>query len=341
MKNSFFIFLLILFCFISCNKINQKEIVFEKIRSVTCKSIIKDIPLKIPGDFIVMDSIIMVCDPLSSKSIFKLYDIKTGKFLFEGANKGHGPSEILTPSNIDIRDNSIQVYDNNLRRNFNYSINWKDSTIIPEVSNWEKFGQSIFKVIKLSSNVYVTNSDQQNYLFSCIDPLKDKRSYFGDNQIINTENISNSVDVFQGTLRTDKQGTLFAFAAFNTPYMCLYEMKNGEFVKQFATFIAKPSYKIINKELVWNDDNISGFMDMAIANKHIYVLHSNLKKSEIKGRSIDALPRTLYEFDFNGIPLCKYNLDKPFLRIAGDKQGRIFGVTLENNKYNIVEILIN
>ncbi len=341
MKNSSYILLILVICFLSCNKSDKKAIVFEKIKSATSHPIIEDIPLKMPGDLVILDSTIVVCDPLSSKNIFKLFDIKTGKFKFEGGIKGKGPSEILTPSNIDVRDNIIQVYDCNLRRNFNYTINWNDSTITPEVSNWEKYGQPLFNVIKLSSNTYITNSDRENYLFSCIDQRKDERDYFGDYPIVKTGNISNAEDVFQGTLRSDATGTFFAYSAFNTPYLCLYETKNGKFIKKFDALMEIPSYKIINNELVWSDDNITGFMDMAIVDKHIYLLSSNLKKNEINGRSIDAIPRTLYEFDFNGKPICKYNLDKPFLRITGDQQSRIFGVTLDDNKFNIAEILIN
>jgi len=324
--------------FISCSNTDRKGINFKQIRAVTSKCIVSDLKIKMPGDFIVIDSIIVVCDPLSSTNIFKLYDIKTGRFLFEGGIKGHGPAEIITPCNLDFRNNRLQVYDVNLRKYFKYCINWNDSTIIPEVSNWEKFGISIYNVVKLSNNNYVTNSDSSGYLFSNIDLLKEKKSYFGDNPIPSIKNISNSTDVFQGILRTDITGTRIVYATFQTPYLCLYELENNKLIKQFDVLLTTPSYKISNNELVWNKDNVLGFMDMAVIGHSVYLLHSNLKKSEGRGRSVNVLPKMLYEFDFNGTPLCKYNLDKPFLRITGDKKGRIFGITLNDNKYDIVEI---
>ena len=290
MKLSFYLnFALLFLCIVSCNDTSHKRINFRQIKSVTSKSIVRDLQIKMPGDFIIIDSTIVVSDPLSPTNIFKLYDIKTGRFLFEGGLIGHGPTEILTPCNLDFQNNKLQVYDVNLRKYFRYSINWKDSTIIPEVSNWEKFGQSIYNVVRLSSNKYVTNSDSSGYLFSYIDPLKEKKSYFGDNPIPSIGNISNSTDVFQGTLRTDNQGNLIAYATFQTPYLCLYEIVNDKLIKRFDALFATPSYKITNNELVWNNDNVLGFMDMAIVNHNVFLLHSNLTKSEGRGRSAKVL----------------------------------------------------
>ncbi|TAJ11005.1 hypothetical protein DMA11_18385 [Marinilabiliaceae bacterium JC017] len=334
-------FIFILFLSVSCVNCKNNDIDFGKIGVGKCNVVVEDIPVKIPGDFIVLDSTIVICDPLSSDFILMVFK-KDGRFLFSGAAKGYGPADILTPSNLDFRNGCIGIFDLNLKKHFKYRINLKDSIIVPEkIDNWKGFGDHINKAIELDGSKILANGKMMDGLFCCIDPLRKSCRYFGSlNDIVN-ESVSNFSEVFQGSLRVDEEGKYIAYAAFDFPYVSLYKINDNRPEQKCQLLLSNPSYDIKGDKLQWKKDNIGGFMDLAIGNQCFYLLHSNLERKDALSRKSSSVPKILYEFDFSGKGLAKYDLEMPLLRITCDKHGKLYGIAFDEGVYKVVELVLN
>jgi hypothetical protein len=299
--------------------------------------------MEIPGLFIVTDSLIVVNNPFSSENVLDFFDKQSGKYLFSGAKKGKGPNEILSSSNLDYKDDRIQVLDPNLKKYLSYKIDIKNSTVIPKVTSYNQLEPLITKIIQIEPYKFVTDSYLNGKLFMITNLTNTKCEYFGTIPIEESEKITNINDRFQGSLKASPSGLYFAFGAFSTPYLCLYSTQDGLPNKKFELFVTKPEYNISNHKLIWADGNITGFMDIAISDNRIYALHSSLRKKDIKGRSITNLPKTIYEFDMEGKAICKYEAENYLIRITCDNNGKLFAIIYDDKdkEYKVVELLLD
>lgn len=346
MKHSFKILILLIitsFIYCSCDTSIKKKINFTRVEKVEKKVIVKRLNMNFPGSFIVTDSLIIVNNPFSPENVLEFYDKGSGEFLFAGARKGNGPDEILTSTGLDYRDSRIQVLDPNLRKYFEYKIDIKNSKVVPKVISLKEFEQQITSIFKISSNQYVTNSNKLGNLFSTINLSTKKCDNFGAIPIVGSEKIININDRFQGSLKVNQSGLYFVFGAFSTPYLCLYALQDGSFNKKFELYITEPKYKISNKKLFWDDENITGFLDIAISDNRIYALHSSLRKKDVNGRSISSLPKTIYEFDIEGKPVCKYETEDHLIRLTCDRSGKLYSIILDekDKEFKVVEFLLD
>jgi len=347
MKRKFFIYLsicILLNSIQSCEfKTNRDRKDASKQVSIETRVITNDLLMRIPGDIVVLDSVIFVCDPLATDKAIKAYCSNKGHLIFEGATIGRGPDEILTPSNLTYSEETLSLYDPNLRKIFKYDffpalqeLKVKKSIEI-NASNF-----NLYSVRKLSEDNYIAVSPSYEDILLHIDNSKSKSEPFLLNPLEDAKNAKNISQEIQGTIRSDYNGRYISFAAYNTPYLALVEYNDDTFEKKFDLLLTSPKYRLINNELEWYKDNIVGFMDMTIDDEKIYALHSGEKKRDIQGRSKNAVPNTLYEFDFNGNVITIYKLDRRLLRISNDGKGTLYGIALDemDGKYKIVELMI-
>jgi len=325
--------------FTSCLNQENEGVNFPNVKKVNCIEIVNDLALRVPGDFGILDSLFIIQDPFAKDYCFQIYNKNNGHLILKGAKKGQGPLEMITPSNLSISENNIQTYDFNLKRIYNYTVNLDDSTLTPTVNNWAHL-KNINKIQRLGKNKYLAIALTEKYMFSYIDSLKNIQTEFANYPLKNQTSIHNFYDVFQGSIKSFDNGDSFVYAANNFPYFSIFKVTDKGFKLKSERFFNKPRYEVKNGELKFKKESTAGFMDVAIGKNSIFLLHSDVERYKSKQNRVDGIPKLLYEFDFEGRPLCKYNMDMHVLRIACDDAGVVYGISLNEEKFKIVKIKI-
>lgn len=328
-----------IFAFISCLNEEKRDVNFTNVKNVNCIEIVPDLALRVPGDFGILDSLFILQDPFGKDYCFQIFNKNNGCLILKGAKKGQGPLEMITPSNLSISEKNIQTYDFNLKRIYNYTVNLEDSSITPTVNNWAHL-KNINKIQRLRKNEYLAIALSEEYMFSFIDSLNNLQLAFGSYPIENQNVLRNFYDVFQGSIQSFNNGDSFVYAANNFSYFSIFTKTNKAYKLEFELFLNRPTYEVKNRELIFKEASTTGFMDLAIGKNSFFLLHSNVERYKSKQNRVDGIPKILYEFDFDGKPLCKYNLDMHVLRIACDDSGIVYGISLNDEKFKIVKIEI-
>ncbi len=326
-----------LFSIVSCNNITQKRTAFENIINIKCKVIVNDLPMKLPGGFDIMDSVFVIDDPLSSGPVLQLYHKQNGKLLLEGGKRGRGPLEIIMPFGLIARNGVIGVFDPSLHKYVNYHVNLKDSTLTSEAINLNSLEMSQY-VIPFNQDKWISVSFKQGAMFSYVNLKEKSITDFGEFPVNNFKQINNGFEVFQGRFKLSDSERYAVYTCNATPYFCVFDIEDVTFHKKFEFFLEQPNYNVVDNELKWDESNLSGFMDVAMGNS-IYLLHADFKHKELKARSTETMPRFIYEYSFDGEPICKYITDYPVLRIACDENGVLYGISLIEDMYKVVELI--
>lgn len=215
-----------------------------------------------------------------------------------------------------------------------------DSKVVVNSLNLKKYKDAL-RLISIGNNEFLAISITNKKIFSIIN-INDSSQYrFGDFFIESGSTVNNSFDIFQGSIEALNNNESFVYSSFSTPYLCLYSKENGFYVKQWECFLENPKYTYSGSEIKFLDTNIKGFSDFTIVDDKIYILHAKVMKKDSYGRdNIKAIPSLLYEFDMEGNPICKYNLDKRLLRISSDNDGNIYGVAYDEGFFRLVKLNI-
>ncbi|MGV8829622.1 MAG: BF3164 family lipoprotein [Breznakibacter sp.] len=334
-----FLFLFSIFVFRSCAGGINEGANFKHERNVNCVEVVGDLALRVPGDFGILDSLFVIQDPFANDFCFQIYNKKTGRPMFRGAKKGQGPLEMISSSNLSFSGKNILTYDYQLKRIINYTIGLVDSSLVPTVGNWGQFN-NINKIQRIGEGKYLAISLTEKHMFSVIDSLKNTQTPFEGYPLDHPGVLSNFYDVFQGSIKTFNQGDAFVYAASNFPYFSIYTKSDNAYSKKYELFLSKPEFEVQNGKFSFKKESLAGFMGIAIGENSFFLLHSNVERYKSKQNRVDGIPKILYEFDFEGRPLCQYHLDKGVLRIACDKSGTVFGIALDGDEFKIVEIKI-
>ncbi len=337
MKKIRIIPLLSIFMLLSCS--NDKSLSFENYIVLETIVIVDDLPVRVPGDFILTDSCFVVINPFGSDYALKVYSISTGEFLFDAVKKGNGPHELAAPSTIHYYEN-INVFDVAAQKIVSYDIG--------------RFNQNLIhrEEINLASDLYVEKlllyDNMKALVFS-----QDMQGLVSALDLNSYENLSVVANPFSkydnseiahqlnGTIKFDPGSNFLAFAAYNTPYYSLQKTEIGNFTELASGFIKEPRYDVTSDNFRWiKEVTPNGFMDIALLPGRLFLLHADISLQDAENRSIEAIPDIIYELDFKGRLVTHYTLDRRVLRLASDKNGKLYGIALDqqDDKFKIVEL---
>ena len=333
------IVLLFLVLSISCSQ--EKAIDFKIQKDIRTEVIVEDLYVRIPGDFIILDNYFILIDPTDGNNAIKVYDRIGGKFRFDAAVKGYGPKELIMPSTIWFR-NGIEIFDIAGQKIITYEADMVNMTIRPVFEQNLETESFISKLIGYEYLRFIAISEELHGVVSHLN-FEDK----SNNAVLNypIENLTPSLlsNQFNGTLRLDPTGKFFAYSAYNTPYFSVHKIENDSIYQLSSKFLTEPHFRITGGKFQWDEEkNIIGFMDMALADNSLFLLHSNVLQVEANNRSISSIPNIMYEFDFSGKPITRFVLDRRILRLAMSIEGELFGIALDekDNKFKIIKIPI-
>ncbi len=314
---------------------------FPVTENCTTRKLTSELMLVVPGNLIAMDSLLIVLDPFATDFALKAYDQFSGEYLFSGARVGNGPLEVSTPFNL-YESQGVHLFDVGKQKVVCYVLNPRKKEFEAVSEHFLPSSEYYSDANHLEGDHFIISPPKEEGIVSFID-LSDNRELpivknplkKVDDEIIRNELV--------GSFKFDVSREYMVFAANNTPYVALYRKKDEGYEIVFDTFISEPVYHISDGDLMWDGEkNVVGIMDVAIGQGRIFLLHSNLKSGMPRGRSIEAIPKIMYEFDYQGNPLKKYNLDIPVLRITMDPAGRLYGIAMDEQvgDFKIVRLMI-
>ncbi len=149
------------------------------------------------------------------------------------------------------------------------------------------------------------------------------------------DQVSNSIDVFQGTIKVNLERGLMVYAAIKTKYLAIYDLNSGSEmpVLVFEGHLDDPQYTVINGQLKWGQSQERGFSDVCLTKDYIVVsFREGLKNAGVGGRKESDIPKSVYLFSYQGELLQQVNSSIPILRLSDNlKSNEIFaiGVTPE------------
>ena len=337
MKNKFFNLTSLIFLF-SCSQ--EPGIVFPVTGSCYTRGVVAELRLSVPGSLVVLDSLLIVLDPISPDYALKAYDKFSGDYLFSGAKVGNGPLEVITPLNI-YENQGVHLFDLGKQKIVRYKINPGKTGFITISEHHLPSAAFFSKAVLLDEDQFIVFPEEGQTVVSLKD-LANKRDIAIVKNPLRKVDDEIMRDQLAGSVKLDDSGNYLVFAAFNTPYVSLYEYKDGAYEMIFDAFISQPDFICSSGVFKWNEENVVGIMDLAVGNGRIFLLHSNLKRGMAKGRSIEAIPKIMYEFDYSGNPVKLYHLDMRILRLAMDADGGLYGIGMDEQEadFKVVQLMI-
>jgi len=337
MKKSLIVPLLSWLITLSCS--NDKSLTFDSYKDLKTIIIVDDLPVRIPGDFIITDSCFIIINPFGSDYVLKAYSVENGEFLFDFVKKGNGPFEIAAPSTIHYND-FINVFDIATQKIVSYDFTCHNAT------------QAHLKEIQLQSDLFADKLllyDSLNALVlsTNLPGIVSKislNSYENSSVVANPFSEYDNSEIGQqlnGTIKFDPYGNYLAFAIYNTPYYSLQRIENGKFVELASGFLKEPEYIVSGEKFQWIKElTPNGFMDIALLPDRLFLLHADIPLKDAESRSIEAIPDIIYELDYRGRLMTHYALDIRVLRLASGKNGKLYGIAFDqkDDKFKIVEL---
>jgi len=337
MKQSLIVPLLLWLIILSCS--SDSTLTFNSYKNLKTKIIVDDLPVRIPGDFIITDSCFIIINSFGSDYVLKAYSVENGEFLFDFAKRGNGPFEIATPSTIHYND-LINVFDIAAQKIVSFDFACQNGNQIHQ------------KEIQLQSELFANKLllyDSLNALVLSTD-LPGIVSKISLNSYENSVVVANPFSQYDnseiehqlnGTIKFEPYGNYFAFASYNTPYFSLQRIENGKFVELASGFLKEPEYIFSGEKFRWVKElTPNGFMDIAFLPDRLFLLHADIPLKDAENRSIEAIPDIIYELDYTGRLITHFALDIRVLRLASGKKGKLYGIAFDqkDDKFKIVEL---
>ena len=284
-----------------------------------------------------INNYLVILDPFNNNNTLKLIDPSTNSIIKSFGKKGRGPGEFISPSSltkIENQSNSFELYDINLRKIIEYSI---DSVINSKnyFPNFKKnFSQptgSLTGVISLDS-VYVGIGIFEQGKYLLIDKKNLIKSYelnYPEDKSRKDSKNKHKAMAYQGKIVKRPKHNEFVFASSNCDYLEICKYDNGELTEVKEAITYHPKYTIQTKAkgfgIQWDADNPNGYVDMRVSENYIFALYSGRTFNEYKFDV--AYGEHLLVYDWKGNPIKYFKLDTPLQCISSPNiNNEIFGI---------------
>jgi hypothetical protein len=305
--------------------------------------IIGELDVDMSREIQIIDSLIVICDAYA-EPVYKIYRM-TGENkverIAEFGTKGQGPNEFLFNMNMQMKGDTLSIFDKSLLRNYLIdcsSIVNNDISIVTEnVKNASYFNQ----FIKLKDGLYIGNGifEEGMFAFYHNDSKIDANIPY-PNDGINAGNMQKGM-VYQGCLAKQPKGNMLVYASFYGHIFEIYELISDSSIKKvFSDIYEYPLYDDSGgspNQVIANfkEGNQTGFFDVSVTNEYVYALFCGEKDNEKDNDSAN----TIYVYNWKGEKIKKYFLDKNIVDMCIDsKNEKIYGL-YNDPKDNILKVV--
>lgn len=334
----YIIFTILISVFVSCGN-SSATIETEKVEYVTH---IKDINIKMPGNFYISDDFYIIEDPMNRKTIFTAYNRDNNSIAKSFCSRGNSRTEIMQAFSA-ANSSNILVYDLNSPKYIRFSAE--------EIGKIEYFGRSSvtnkmlsFCCIDDNHLVGIETNKKNNFISYC--SITEKLDSLGSLPVCDL-NYNNSFNTNIGNVSyNEKKSTLF-FVSTAMPYYEKYKFTNGKFKFIESKTYGKYTHSIENSKIEFDFDRNNLLRIDALTDKYIIQIKKTPAEQEknndkiIKGIDFSNHPRHLYvyDYDFNLIKIL--STDTPIIRLSVDKKNdKLYMINYNSGMYDLSELNI-
>jgi len=171
------------------------------------------------------------------------------------------------------------------------------------------------KLLRVDDSIFI-GANYESSPFTIIDLSTSEEIEFGNFPI--SEKVINAKDIFQGTVKFNKDLNFLVYASFSTKYLSFYsfdkDIKKPTLI--WEKNMVEPKFRIIANQLEWENDQEKGFSDLCFTKDFIVVSFKEGSNIRDKGRGTEMIPQSLYVFDYDGNLVKHLVSSVPILRLA-------------------------
>lgn len=279
------------------------------------------------------DSYLIVMDYHSGES-FSLFDINSGEMIGRFGVIGQGPNELQLGTYGYIEKDFFYIFYDPTGYIAKYNIGYlaKDLNYSPEIVFKYNIDEAQFSRISLINDSVFLGAGTYNSKFQYA--LFNKSVIDYCMEIHNSSDLSfNKYHKFlsnQGILVKQPDGNNLAYSVNYSSNIDFFSVESNEVKILNSLRLNKPNYTPIqtgelNRVSPSKDDYI-GYLDLSATDKYLYALYTD-KKIYYNGVYNDFNSNIILVFDWNGNPICKYELPNNAYYISVNEYlGRIYAV---------------
>lgn len=279
----------------------------------------------LPADMELYENKLFINDFYGENGLVKVVDIDNDSTLFSFIEKGVGPGEYISISNLNFfrhhdRD-AIGIFDVSTKM---YRAYYLDSVLLykkealPFYSKRSELPYAINQFFKINDG-YMANGFLPDGKFALFDDSLTFIKYTGHYRSKPQANIPNLLhsQANLGKSRISSDQKHLVNIIFSAGVVEYYSIEQDSIEKKWEYVLHELDYKIKDGTSIKNN-KVEGFISVDIANNYIYTLYSGTKYDP---EAIANYGRYIYKFDLDGNLIDIFELDRDVLdiRVAGNK----------------------
>ena len=321
--------LIILCILFSCNTTKHNSINWDKIEHHITSEIIHTNDPYIRGLFspVVIDDYV-ITRYFRSEKMFSLSHLRNDSLIYIGdfLSDGRGPSEMSIPTLIYIASSKqIVIYDNYSESGRVFYI---DATNIKNVFNIKTWDQKSISYIKdcyrlcpLTDSSFLgllplNSRTEQMFFYIDSNGLRGLNLLF-PNDNSGVTNLHAKRTAYLGNIQKHPIQNRFVYFSDRNRYMHIFDFTQDALLTVSTPYTDYPRYSIGESpiRIRTHPDSYHGPINFFVTDKHIYALMNDATYAHIRDDiPINGHPwtfsNTVFVFDWNGIPIKKYILDR-------------------------------
>lgn len=285
----------------------------------------------LPAEMEVYDNTLFVHDFYGEKGLAKVVDINKDSTLFSFLEKGVGPNEYISISNLDFfksRDqDALGIFDVSTKTYRSYFI---DSLLIhknqtpPFFTKRSNLPFAINQLFKVNGG-YIANGYFPDGKFALLDDSLTLTKYTGHYRPkphATTPDLLHS-QANLGKSRISNGKNHLANIIFSAGVVEFYSIQRDSIEKKWEYILNELDYKVKDGHSIQNN-KVEGFISLDFGDKCLYALYSGTKYNP---EAIATYGKEIYKFDFEGNLIDISELDREVLEIKV-KGNKLYAIVL-------------
>ena len=327
--------IIIMFCY-SCNHKNQnqqKEYTeafknsnlkkSENLKAVEIKNISKELLFPV-GATIVKEKLI-INDPKSEKPLH-IVKLPDESYVGSFGSIGSGPGEVLVPWAVSISENDlIGVFDPRQKKIVEFDL---DSLILKSTfKNEHKIPLEIesSSVLVYNNHIYGLYGGENKHILTETNIVSNEVKRYGvPNEFFNSVDQRLKRELFRAKMNVSNNILVITYV--NLPQIEIFNLKNKKWNRISGPDKFTPKLKSAKSGVVSFVGNQKiAYTDVKVSDKFIYALYNGKSEKGIKGEHSNRV----FVFDFEGVLIKEYVLDKGLASFDVYNDSCIYGVNIE------------
>jgi hypothetical protein len=285
-----------------------------------------------PGRILIIKDHLIISDFKGEKS-FHIIDLKNNKYLNSFANKGQGPSEIVTPWNLSkIDDRSFLITDITQKKVLAFDLGNllenKSKAFLEK--NINQNGMSTSVTLYQDDLFYIDAINGAKRLYK--QSIEEDKGIEGYGKLIDIEGENNDRELVKAQLsdafmKANNGHFIFAYKYY--PLIELFDLKTNKWISITSPYEFTPDYSVVEEGessfFAVNKDTKNTFIDLAVTDKYIYALYSG----EILLDNYYSKGKEVFVYDYDGNLIKKYYLDQELVSFDISGDSFIYGLNVD------------